>query len=314
METYKILETEFAEFAGMKYASAVNSGTSALHLALLALGIGPGDEVIVPDMTFVACAFAISYTGAKPIFIPSGIDLNMDVYALENLNITEKTKAIIAVHLFGRQCDIEYIKKFAERHNLKVIEDMSQAHGILPSTDIACYSFQQSKIIHCEEGGMLATNDIDILNKVNHLKNFAHNAERTYIHDQISFNYRMPNTIAGIALQSLREVGENLEKRKQVEKWFTEFLRHEYQNFPRNVLWVYDLHIPFGRDVVLKKLQEAGINARTIFKPLSSLPMYKDSSSTDTYTQHLSDTGIYIIINPNMTKEDVKTIVEVIHS
>ena len=144
---YNILETQFAKYVNRKHAVAVNSGTSALHLALLALGIGAGDEVIVPDLTFVACAFSVTYTGAKPIFVDVKDDYTIDPEKIIP-KITNETKAIMAVHLYGNKCDMEKILKIAKKYKLKVIEDCSEHHLVeLSQSDIACYSFQSSKQI-----------------------------------------------------------------------------------------------------------------------------------------------------------------------
>lgn len=199
---YKKLEEQFAKFAKKRYAVALNSGTSALHLALLALDIGPGDEVIVPDFTFAACAFSVTYTGAKPVFVDCKIDFTIDEDKIVK-KITSKTKAIMAVHLYSNKCNMERIMQIASDHGLKVIEDCSEHHFVkLSLSDVAIYSLQESKQIHCEEGGMLVTNYKKIYDEVNLLKTFYHTGD--YLHKKISFNYRMPNAQALLALESLK--------------------------------------------------------------------------------------------------------------
>lgn len=239
METYKKLEQKFSEFCGKKYAVALNSGTSALHLALLALDIGKGDEVLVPDFTFVACAFAVTYTGATPVFVDCK-NFTIDVDKIES-KITKKTKAIMAVHLYGNQCNMEKIMFLAYKHNLKVIEDCSEMHEVkLSNSDVAIYSFQASKQIHCEEGGMLVTNRKDIYDEVNLLKTFYHTGD--YYHKKVSYNYRMPNSQAKLALKSL--------KKFKGKSWIKEI---------RNGC------------IVL----QSGV-VKPFFKLMSSLPMYND--------------------------------------
>jgi perosamine synthetase len=200
---YKQLEEKFSKFCRRKYCVALNSGTSALHLALLSLGIEKGDEVIVPDFTFAACAFAVSYTGARPVFTECS-NFVIDENKLED-KITYRTKAIMAVHIYGKECNMEAIHKIARKYDLKVIEDCSEHHGVVihPSTDIAIYSLQESKQIHCEEGGILATNEESIYNEVNLLKTFYHDGD--YYHKKISFNYRMPESQAKLAIKSLKK-------------------------------------------------------------------------------------------------------------
>jgi dTDP-4-amino-4,6-dideoxygalactose transaminase len=262
METYQKLESGFAKFANKKYAVALNSGTSALHLALLAMGVGKGDEVIVPDFTFVACAFAVSYTGAKPIFVDCGDDMLIDPKLIEE-KITKRTKVIIPVHLYGRRCNMTAIMKIAKKHNLKVLEDVSEAHGIkLSDSDVAIYSLQSSKIINSQEGGILVTNSKKIHDKVVHLKGLANNG--VYYHDTIAFNYRMPNVVAELALKSLKSYTSNIKKRNKEAK---------RRGFKCDVAWV-TVHLcqsEENRDEILETVPKS----RATFKPMSTLPMYK---------------------------------------
>ncbi len=244
METYKQLEKEFAKFCGKNYAVALNSGTSALHLALLALGIGKGDEVIVPDFTFVACAFSVSYTGAKPVFVDCKEDFTIDVDMTEK-KITKKTKAIMPVHVYSNRCEMEKLIKLAKKYKLKIIEDASEHHGVeLSDSDIAIYSFQASKQIHCEEGGILVTDSKEIYDEVNKMKTFYNDG--TYYHEKLSFNYRMPNEQAKLALESLKKFNG--------KEWCTTHLCADEKS----------------RDKLMLKHK-----GRPFFKPLSSLPMYK---------------------------------------
>lgn len=243
---YKQLEEEFAKFCGKKYAIAVNSGTSALHLALIALGIKEGDEVIVPDFTFIACAFAVSYVGATPVFVDCGDDLCIDP-ALIEAKITSKTKAIMPVHIYSRTADMKAIMKIAKKYKLKVIEDASEHHAVkLANSDVACYSFQATKQIHCEEGGMLVTDKKRIYDEVNKLKTFYNNGR--YHHKKLSFNYRMANSQAELALKSLHDF--------KGKDWVEVIICKNPMQ--RNS---YFKHIPPG--------------VRPFFKPLSSMPMYR---------------------------------------
>lgn len=278
MEIYKKFESEFAKFAGKKYAVALNSGTSALHLGLLALGVGKGDEVIVPDFTFVACAFAVTYTGAKPVFVDCGKDMLIDPKLIE-AKITKKTKAIMPVHLYGRKCNMKAIMKIAKKHNLKVIEDVSEAHGIkLSNSDVAIYSLQSSKIINSQEGGVLVSNNKNLVDKVIHLKGLSNDGK--YYHDVIGFNYRMPNAIAELALKSLKNYKKNIKIRNKIAK---------SRGFDCDVAWVTVLLVK-QRDEVL------AINPkyRCTFKPMSSLPMYKQK--TGKWAKFFSEYGIVIPI------------------
>lgn len=262
MQTYEKLQIKFAKFAHKKYAVALNTGTAALHLALLALGIGKGDEVIVPDFTFVACAFAVTYTGAKPIFVDCGDDMLIDPDLIEE-KITKRTKAIMAVHLYGRRCDMKRIMAIAKKHKLKVIEDVSEAHGVkLANSDVAIYSLQSSKIINSQEGGILVSNDKKLIDKVLKLKGFANDGR--YFHDRLSFNYRMPNATAALALKSLALYPKNIKKRNKIAK---------ERGFPCEVAWVtvYTCADEMERNYMLSITK----GTRTTFKPMTTLPMYK---------------------------------------
>jgi len=258
---YQILQNEFIKWTGYKHAVAVNSGTSALHLALLAMGVGQGDEVIVPDFTFASCAFAVSYCNATPIFVDCDDTLNINVSKIEE-KITEKTKVIMAVHVYGRRCNMEKIREIANKYNLYVLEDLSEGHGIQPTGDIAIYSFQTTKIIHAEEGGMLITNNDKWADEINLRKTLANRGD--YFHPFIGFNYRMPDSQAKLALESFYELENNLRTRRTLE------LKNGRPY--RDVVWVNDcvFNSEEERDLMLKRIP----NSRLFFKPLSSLPMY----------------------------------------
>lgn len=269
MELYQELENEFCKFTNRKYAIAVNSGSSALHLALLAIGVGQGDEVIVPDFTFVACAFAVTYTGATPVFVDCADDLNINTDLIEE-KITPKTKAIMAVHIYGRKCQMDKIMKIAKKHKLEVIEDVSESPGIELTADIGCYSFQESKIIHAEEGGMVVTNRKKIADDINSRKSYCNDGE--YYHNKLGFNYRMAESQAGLALKSLREYGREILRRRFNEADYDVIIGSKLPD--RDVPWIYDyLSENQKKDII--KLRRKGIKARSFFKPMTTLPMYK---------------------------------------
>lgn len=252
MLKYQELQQEFAKFCGKKYAVALNSGTSALHLALLALGIGKGDEVIVPDFTFAACAFSVTYTGATPVFVDCKDDFTIDETLIE-AKITPKTKAIMPVHVYSNKCAMDKILHIARKHGLKVIEDCSEHHGVeLSNSDIAIYSFQATKQIHGEEGGILVTNNKEIADEVNKLKSYYHSGD--YYHQKVSFNYRMPEAQAALVLKSL--------KKFKGKKWVQTILCNSEEE----------------RQKLLAKK-----GYRMFFKPLSSLPMYKQEIGKKAY-------------------------------
>lgn len=250
---FKILEKKYAKFTGAKYAVSCNSGTSALHLALLAVGVARGDEVIIPDFTMAACGFAVSYCRAKPVFVDCDDSLCIDPTLIE-AKITKKTKAIMAVHIYGRLCDMKAILRIAKKHKLKVIEDACETQGAVykSKADITCYSFYENKIIHGEEGGICTTDNKKYAEDMNDLKNMAFGKEHNYFHERIGYNYRMANSQAKLALKSLKNYLKENKRRRIIEK-------ETYGMKWLDAVWVLPFHPRGDRD---------------FFKPLSSFPMY----------------------------------------
>ena len=279
---YKLLEKKYSKFVGSKFAVSCNSGTSALHLGLKALGVGPGDEVIVPEFTMIACAFAVSYCGATPVFVDCDETLNINVNLIED-KITEKTKVIMPVHVYGRLCDMKSILKLAKKYDLKVLEDACEAQGAVfkSKADITAYSFYRNKIIHAEEGGIATTDNPKYEKRMNYLKNMAFGEKHDYIHKEIAFNYRMPDGQAELALKSLKNYPKEKKRRaKLVEKY-----DKKYGKTPkRDANWVYDM-----------KKMKVKEETREFFKPMSQQPPYKGEY------KHLrafekSKKGMYIVL------------------
>ena len=266
MKPYQLLEKEYAKFVGSKYAVTCNSGTSALHLALLALGIGKGDEVIIPDFTMAACGFAVSYTGATPVFVDCDDTLCLDWRLLES-KITSKTRAIMLVHIYGRLANTNEIMRIARKHRLKVIEDACEAQGAVykSKAHITCYSFYENKIIHAEEGGICTTDSKKYADRINYLKNMAFGKEHDYFHKEIGFNYRMPNAQALLALKSLKNYPKENKRRRKLEMKYDQAL-YPQSIGKRNAVWVYD-YLKGDTELL-------GVETRPFFKPLSSFPMY----------------------------------------
>lgn len=262
MQPYQLLEKEYAQFVGSKYAVSCNTGTSALHLALLAIGIKAGDEVIIPDFTMVACGYAVSYIGAKPVFVDCDDTLCIDWKKIES-KITKKTKAIMPVHIYGRLCNMKEIMRIAKKYKLKVIEDACEAQGVVNNSqaDITCYSLYQNKIIHAEEGGICTTNSKKYTDRMNYLKCMAFGKKHDYFHKEIGYNYRMANSQAILALKSLKQYPREIKRRRTIESKLDKI----FGDMPsRSAVWVYD---------TLKKVPST-YKKRPFFKPLSSFPMY----------------------------------------
>jgi dTDP-4-amino-4,6-dideoxygalactose transaminase len=276
---------------------------------LLALGVGTGDEVIVPDFTMAACAFAVSYTGARPVFA----DVSRETYAIlpseiERL-ITQKTKAIMVVHVYGRLAPMREILKIARARKIPVIEDACEIHGAIfrSKADITVYSFYRNKIIHAEEGGMVTTDKKSIALRVNYLKNMAFGEKHDYFHKEVGYNYRMSDAQATLALQSLKAYPSNAKKRKSIEEWYDAYLNHPMKN--RDAVWFYDIFVsPSSKELILKKIP----HARNSFKPLSTFPMYGGKRGRQN-ASFLSKSLIILPVSPTLSKQEVKKICDIVN-
>jgi len=227
-------EQKFAEYCGCKYGVGVCNGTVALHLALVALGIEKGDEVIIPSFTMIASAFAVCYTGAIPVFVDADKDTwNIDVEKIEE-KISSRTKAIMPVHVFGLMCNMERILEIAHKYELHVLEDAAEAHGAEYKgvkagsyADIASFSFYGNKNITTGEGGMVVTNDEKLYNQTRYYKNLCFPLEggRNFLHENIGFNYRMSNVLAAIGLAQVEKADEYRAMRIHNHQCYAEYLK-----------------------------------------------------------------------------------------
>jgi len=322
-------EKKFAEYIGVKYALTTSNGTTALHLALVTLKIKEGDEVIVPDLTFVATANAVAYTRAKPIMV----DVEPDTWCI-NPNcikkaISKKTKAIIPVHLYGHPADMDEINKVAKEYGLYVIEDAAEAHGaeykdkkVGSLGDVGVFSFYGNKIITTGEGGMITTNDEKLYQRAKFLRDHAMNPEKRYWHPEIGYNYRMTNLQAALGLAQLERIDELIEKKRQILGWYKEFLGdlegirlNPEKEWAKNVFWmvciVLEKELGISRDELMAKLKEKGIDTRPFFYPMSQMPMY-NSGEVRSVTYNLSERGLNLPSGVNLNKDEVQWICETI--
>jgi perosamine synthetase len=322
-------EKKFAEYCGVKHGISCTSGTTALHLALLALGIKEGDEVIVPDFTMIASGNAVIYTGATPVFVDSELDTwNMDISKIE-AKITKKTKAIMVMHTYGCPCNMDDILKLAKEHDLFIVEDAAEAigseyKGIKAGAfgDISAFSFYANKTITCGEGGMVVTNDDALAEKVRSLKNHCFSKPR-FIHNDIGYNYRMTNIQAAIGLAQLERIDKLLNTRIQNAMLYNELLSKvdgitfppESKSYYINSYWVYGILIDekkFGmsKETLMKKLEEQGIETRSFFHPMHSQPAYKNIKCAGKYpvSEKLWNEGLYLPSYYGLTREDIKHI------
>lgn len=286
-------ENNFCEYVGSNSALAVSNGTVALHLALLALGIGEGDEVLVPDLTFAATINAVLYVGATPVLVDIDKDtLGMDINLAENL-ITKKTKAIIPVHLYGHPVDMSAVINLRNKYGIKIIEDCAESLGsyfkgnhVGTFSDIATFSFFGNKTITTGEGGMLIFQDPEIKEKAAVLRDHGMSKERRYWHDLVGFNYRLTNIQAAIGVAQLERVKHFVEqKRWNALEYERRLSGIQNITLPRengnvvNSYWFYAIvlngSLSARRDEVIDLMLKCGIEARPIFYPLHDMPPYK---------------------------------------
>jgi perosamine synthetase len=319
-------EAAFAEFCEVEHALSCSNGTTALHLALMALGIVPGDEVIVPTLTFVATANAVTYCGAHPVFVdadPQTWNINP---ALIEEKITPRTKGIIVVHLFGHPVDMDSVLSIASRHGLFVVEDAAQAHGaeykrqrVGSIGNVATFSFFGNKIVSTGEGGMVVTNDNTIADKIRLLKNHGMEPQRRYWHPIIGYNYRMTNIAAAIGLAQLEQVEWQLQRRREVVEWYREYLRDapgiiwQYeQEWARHVWWMFTVVTDDDCAVhcheIMEHLQKCGVETRPIVHPLHTLPPYLPSSYGTSFpvSERISRHGFNLPTWAGLTREHVR--------
>lgn len=290
-------EEDFARFCNTKHGIATSNGTTALHLALVVSGIGQGDEVIIPTLTFVATANAITYTGAKPVFADSeSRTWNLDPVDVKR-KITPRTKAIIPVHLYGHPVDMDAINQIANEHQLAVIEDAAEAHGaeykgrrVGGLGRIAAFSFYGNKIITTGEGGMLTTDDDELAEKARWLRDHGMSTTERYWHPVIGYNYRLTNLQAALGVAQMERVEEFISRKRAL----AELYRSELKNVPgitlppeeswaKSVYWMYSILVgdEFGvtRDALMEHLKARGIDSRPFFHPIHTLPPYLNSQS-----------------------------------
>ena len=316
-------EAAFARFCGVAHAVAVNNGTKALHLALVALGIGPGDEVIVPDLTYIASANAVHYCGATPVFADcEPRTLNIDTGRLAPL-VTPRTKAILAVHLYGHPADMDPLLTFAATHGLTVVEDAAEAHGALykgrPVGSLgACgtFSFYGNKIITTGEGGMVVTDDAALAARLRLYRGQGVDPQRRYLHPVVGFNYRMTNIAAAIGLAQLERIDAILAARRRVASRYAErlagldglhLLGAEPWAVP--VPWLVTALLTSGgareRDAVMAALQAENIDSRPVFYPMHVQPPYRERGAACPNAEIWSARGLNLPTFEAMTETEV---------
>lgn len=289
-------ENAFADFVGTKYAVATNSGTSAIHLSVAALNIGPGDEVIVPALTMIAAVLPIIYVGAIPVLVDVEKSTgNIDPLEIEK-KLTNKTKAVIVVHLNGHPADMTPIIKLARKYRFSVIEDAAEAHGVeyrLPTGiwkkvasigDVGCLSLYANKIVTSGEGGMATTSNKLIAQRIRSLQNLSRTPKKHFYHQEIGFTYRMSSLQAALGLAQLEEANRFIDIKRQLASVYAKelsnqdaFLLPVEESYARRIYWNYDIVVKGGagvRDNLAKYLEKHGVETRTFVIPLHKQPAF----------------------------------------
>jgi len=320
-------EAAFAEFAGTRYAVACANGTVAIHLALTALGVGPGDEVLVPTLTYIATANAVRYCGATPVLCESDArTLNIDVDDAA-AKVTGKTVGIIPVHLYGHPADMDPLNAIAKKHNLWVLEDAAEAHGAQyrgrqcgSLATAGTFSFYGNKIITTGEGGMVTTDDPDLHGQLTLLRGQGMDPKRRYWFPVAGFNYRMTNMQAAVGLAQLERVQAFLEHRQRLATWYGKhlaelsgFLSLPFtETWAHHVYWMYTIilneEFTDQRDALMSALSNDGIETRPVFFPLHIMPPYYEAESSFPVAERLAASGINLPTHGRITESDVKRV------
>jgi perosamine synthetase len=317
-------EKAFAAMCGVRHAVATSSGTTALHLALLAHGIGPGDEVITSPFTFISSANSILFVGAKPVFV----DIDESSYnmapSLIEARITPHTKALMPVHLFGNPCDMEAIMAIAARHGLVVIEDAAQAHGAsingkkVGSFGTGCFSFYPTKNMTTAEGGMITSDDDQVVERIRLLRN--HGMKRRYYHDFLGYNFRMTDLQAALGLAQLAKLEVFNKERIANAHYLTEHLKDimitpQVQDGYRHVFHQYTVRVKGNRDQIVEQLGERGVGTGIYYPlPVHKQPIYQELGYTDRLpvAEAMSQEVLSLPVHPALSQADLERIVEVI--
>jgi perosamine synthetase len=328
----KLFEDLFSQYHNNYPALAVSNGTVALHLALVALGIGRSDEVLVPDLTFAATANAVIYAGAKPVLVDvDPVSWNLDVDKIENL-ITPKTRAIMPVHLYGNPCKMDAIMDLAKRYDLFVIEDCAEAlgsffknHPVGTFGDAATFSFYGNKTITTGEGGMIVFKDKAVAERAAMLRDHGMKKTKRYWHEEVGYNYRLTNLQAAIGVAQFERLGDFVSAKRRIGKVYNEALE-QFEYFQRpvenmetvNSYWLYTCLVkpeaPFSRDELMEFLGQNGIETRPVFYPMHIMPPYTTFGKAENLknSQLISDCGISLPSSVNLSEVELVYICKII--
>lgn len=329
----KEFEQKMSASVGRKYGVAVSNGTAALEIAAQALGIGRGDEVIMPTFTIISCAMAVTKLGGIPVLIDSDpYTWNMNVDEIE-AKITDKTKAIMIVHIYGLPADIDPVLKLAEKYGLKIIEDAAEMHGQTyrgkpcgSFGDISIFSFYPNKHITTGEGGMVVTDNEELAERCRSLRNLCFRKDVRYVHDEISDNYRFTNLQAAVGLAQLERLDEFVARKRRMGRLYTEYLKDTEgitlpvvsTDYADNIYWVFGIvledDIQATNQDMQKLLAEEGIGTRTFFRGMHEQPVYRNAGMFrgEEYksAERLARKGFYIPSGLALTEEQIGEVAE----
>ncbi len=322
-------ESQFSSYCGCKYGISTTNGTTAIHLALASMGLGKDDEVIVPAFTMIGSIFPIVYCGAKPVLVDSEPDTwNVKTDLIEE-KISNRTKAIMPVHVYGHPCDMDPIMSLAHKYGLQVVEDAAEAHGAEYKGkraggigDVGCFSFYANKIITCGEGGMMVTNNEEIANHAMALKDlsFADAKKRTYLHSEVGFNYRMTNLQAAVGVAQFERIVEFVDMRRRNAHLYSENLSDvrgitlpTEKAWAKNVYWMFSILVEpeFGitRDDLMVELGKKGIDTRSFFIPMNKQPVFQKMGlfKNEVYptAESLSRKGLYLPSSSGLSDDEI---------
>lgn len=321
-------EESFAKYVGVKHAMSTSSCTGAMHLALKGLGVENDDEVIVPDITWVATASVVTYVGAKPIFA----DIDKDTWCISPDSIrkllTNKTKAIMPVHLYGHPANMNEILEIANEHNLIILEDAAPSLGATYNGNktgsfghASAFSFQGAKIATTGEGGMFLTNNSELYTKVSKIGDHGRSLTKALWNDEIGHKYKMSNIQAALGLAQLERIEELVNKKRKIFSWYSKRLNqidglklNTEQPNCRNIYWmttiVLEKNFGITRDALIQQLKEWNVDSRPTFYPLSHMPMFETKHNPN--AEFLSKNGINLPSGHNLSEESVNYICDVI--
>ncbi|MFH1162134.1 MAG: DegT/DnrJ/EryC1/StrS family aminotransferase [Candidatus Jorgensenbacteria bacterium] len=335
-------EEGFARYSGCAYGVATTSGTTALHLALVSLRIGTGDEVLVSTFTNMATFFAVLYTGATPVPIDIEPDTwNMNPAFLEG-KVTPKTKAVLVVHVYGHPVDMDQVLAVARKHNLFVIEDAAEAHGAeyLSSEarakgdrgkkvgslgDIACFSFYANKIVTTGEGGMITTNDAALAARARSLRSLAYGKERKFMHEDVGFNYRLTNMQAALGCAQLKKIDRIIEMKRAIARSYDELLKDipdlqlpVEKSYAKNVYWMYHVVLRGALEGKRKNVRDAlgqrGIETREAFIPANKQEIFiKCGLMTEgdcPVANRVGENGFYLPSGPVLSQGELRYVAD----